>query len=58
MTRSAQLTQVLAEFAHTLGTDFSIRRTLDHLVDRIRWAQLSDEHALERGQDRTFGPAG
>ncbi|MDX6316743.1 MAG: hypothetical protein QOD35_143, partial [Nocardioidaceae bacterium] len=35
MTRSAQLTQVLAEFAHTLGTDFSIRRTLDHLVDRI-----------------------
>jgi diguanylate cyclase (GGDEF)-like protein len=33
--RSAQLTQVLAEFAHTLGTDFSIRRTLDHLVDRI-----------------------
>jgi diguanylate cyclase (GGDEF)-like protein len=35
VTRSAQLTQVLAEFAHTLGTDFSIRRTLDHLVDRI-----------------------
>ncbi len=35
VTRDAQLAQVLAEFAHTLGTDFSIQRTLDHLVQRI-----------------------
>jgi diguanylate cyclase (GGDEF)-like protein len=33
--RDAQLAQVLAEFAHTLGTDFSIQSTLDHLVQRI-----------------------
>ena len=35
MNREAQLAQVLAEFAHTLGTDFSIQDTLDHLVHRI-----------------------
>jgi GAF domain-containing protein len=35
VSREAQLTQVLAEFAHTLGSDFSLRSTLDHLVDRI-----------------------
>ncbi len=35
MEEETQLAQVLAEFAHTLGTDFSIRRTLDHLVGRI-----------------------
>jgi hypothetical protein len=35
VSRDSQLTQVLAEFAHTLGSDFSIRSTLDHLVARI-----------------------
>jgi diguanylate cyclase (GGDEF)-like protein len=35
VSRESQLTQVLAEFAHTLGSDFSLRTTLDHLVDRI-----------------------
>ena len=29
------LAQVLAEFAHTLGTDFSIQKILDHLVRRV-----------------------
>lgn len=33
--RDSQLAQVLVEFAHTLGTDFSIQRTLDHLVQSI-----------------------
>jgi diguanylate cyclase (GGDEF)-like protein len=33
--RDTELAQVLAEFAHTLGTDFSIQSTLDHLVERI-----------------------
>ncbi len=33
--RNQQLAQVLAEFAHTLGTDFSIQKILDHLVQRI-----------------------
>jgi diguanylate cyclase (GGDEF)-like protein len=35
VSRKAHVTQVLAEFAHTLGSDFSLRSTLDHLVDRI-----------------------
>lgn len=30
-----ELAQVLVEFAHTLGTDFSIQKILDHLVSRI-----------------------
>jgi diguanylate cyclase (GGDEF)-like protein len=33
--RERELTRVLVEFAHTLGTDFSIAQTLDHLVLRI-----------------------
>ena len=35
MARERELTRVLVEFAHTLGTDFSIAQTLDHLVLRI-----------------------
>ncbi|HEU0104232.1 MAG TPA: GGDEF domain-containing protein [Mycobacteriales bacterium] len=34
-TQDQQLAQVLVEFAHTLGTDFSVQRILDHLVQRI-----------------------
>lgn len=30
--RDQRLAQVLVEFAHTLGTHFSIQRILDHLV--------------------------
>jgi len=33
--RDKQLTEVLVEFARTLGTDFSIQKILDHLVLRI-----------------------
>ena len=29
------LAEVLAEFAHTLGTDFSVQKILDHLVRRV-----------------------
>ena len=35
MDRDQKLAQVLVEFAHTLGTDFSIQSILDHLVLRI-----------------------
>lgn len=35
MSPDAHLAQVLAEFARTLGSDFSIQSTLDHLVERI-----------------------
>ncbi len=35
MGREEKLAQVLAEFAHTLGTDFSIQEMLDHLVQRV-----------------------
>ncbi len=34
-TTRGDLAQVLVEFAHTLGTDFSIQKILDHLVLRI-----------------------
>jgi hypothetical protein len=30
-----QLAQVLVEFAHTLGTDFSVQPILDRLVHRV-----------------------
>ena len=33
--RDTKLAQVLVRFAHTLGTDFSIQRTLDHLVQSV-----------------------
>jgi diguanylate cyclase (GGDEF)-like protein len=33
--RDEDLAQLLVEFAHTLGTDFSVQRILDHLVRRI-----------------------
>ena len=35
MDRDQKLAQVLVEFAHTLGTDFSIQGILDHLVVNI-----------------------
>ncbi len=35
MNRDSKLAQVLVEFAHTLGTDYSIQNILDHLVRRI-----------------------
>lgn len=35
MNREQKLEQVLLEFAHTLGTDFSVQEVLDHLVLRI-----------------------
>jgi diguanylate cyclase (GGDEF)-like protein len=35
LSRDSKLARVLAEFAHTLATDFSIEDTLDHLVLRI-----------------------
>ena len=35
MERDHELARLLGEFAHTLGTDFSIERILDHLVQRV-----------------------
>ncbi len=35
MNRDKQLAEVLVEFAHTLGTDFSVQTILDRLVQRV-----------------------
>ena len=35
MDQDHKLAQVLVEFAHTLGTDFSLESILDHLVQRV-----------------------
>ena len=35
MARRSGLSDLLTEFARTLGTDFPIQRILDHLVERI-----------------------